>query len=159
VQYPFASYPDGFHKSDYYISKLENLKNGLMPFYFDTVYLKQDGTVLFPQDLVKVSLEDYTITQDASQGSDITVSITLKQYNEYSTQVISFTNDSKTEATSTVRKASTKQIPKTYTVKKGDSLWKIAKLQLNDGSKWSYLAKKNSISSPYTIYAGQMLKL
>ena len=47
----------------------------------------------------------------------------------------------------------------TYTVVKGDSLWKIAKKLYGDGTKWSliYEANKNSIKDPRLIWPGQVL--
>ncbi len=48
--------------------------------------------------------------------------------------------------------------PKTYTVKKGDSLWQIAQSQLGNGSRWPEIQKLNGLSGT-TIYAGQVLKL
>ena len=47
----------------------------------------------------------------------------------------------------------------TYTVKKGDCLWNIAKRELGDGTKYKEIAKKNGISNPNKIYPGQVLKL
>ena len=46
----------------------------------------------------------------------------------------------------------------TYTVKKGDSLWRIAKECLGNGSKYTEIASLNGIKGNY-IYAGQVLKL
>ncbi len=48
--------------------------------------------------------------------------------------------------------------PKTYTVKKGDSLWQIAQSQLGNGSRWPEIQKLNGLSGT-TIYAGQVLKI
>ena len=55
-------------------------------------------------------------------------------------------------------KSESKQEYRTYTVKSGDSLWKIAATQLNNGSRWTEIQKLNGLKST-TIYAGQVLKL
>lgn len=47
----------------------------------------------------------------------------------------------------------------TYTVKKGDTLYGIAKSQLGDGSLYQKLADINNISNPNRIYVGQVIKL
>lgn len=44
-------------------------------------------------------------------------------------------------------------------VQSGDSLWAIAQTYLGDGSKYTYLAQLNNISSPYYIYVGQTIKI
>jgi LysM repeat protein len=46
----------------------------------------------------------------------------------------------------------------TYTVKKGDSLWKIAATYLGNGSKYPEIATLNNIKNNF-IYAGQTLKI
>ncbi len=48
---------------------------------------------------------------------------------------------------------------KTYTVKKGDSFWKIAAEQLGNGTRYKELAAFNGLDVTDTIYAGQTLKL
>lgn len=53
-------------------------------------------------------------------------------------------------------KGSTKKAPKTYTVKKGDTLSAIAK---KNGTTATALAKKNKIKDPNRIYPGQVIKL
>lgn len=47
----------------------------------------------------------------------------------------------------------------TYTVVKGDHLWKIAVSAYGDGYKWSEIAKANEIAHPNYIEVGQVLKL
>ena len=46
-----------------------------------------------------------------------------------------------------------------YTVKAGDSLSIIARDELGDISRWPEVAYINSISAPYTIFAGQNILL
>ena len=51
----------------------------------------------------------------------------------------------------------TKEIPKSYTVKKGDTLWVIAKKLTGNGANYKTIAKKNNIKNPNKIYPGQKL--
>lgn len=46
-----------------------------------------------------------------------------------------------------------------YVVKKGDSLWKIAKSQYNDGYAWTKIAKENNLKNVGIIHVGQKLKM
>lgn len=50
------------------------------------------------------------------------------------------------------------QTARTYTVRKGDSLWAIAAKQLGDGTRYKEIKTLNGLKSD-TIYAGQVLKL
>lgn len=46
-----------------------------------------------------------------------------------------------------------------YIVKKGDTLWGIAKKYYKNGSKYTKIAKENNIKKPYTIYPNQKLTI
>lgn len=52
-----------------------------------------------------------------------------------------------------------RETPKTYTVKKGDTLWDIAVRYYGSGSAWSKLAEKNGISNPRKLQIGTVLIL
>ena len=47
---------------------------------------------------------------------------------------------------------------KTYIVKKGDSLWKIAQQQMGDGTKWPQIQSLNGLKGT-TIHPGQILRI
>jgi len=47
----------------------------------------------------------------------------------------------------------------TYTVKKGDSLSKIAQVTLGSEARWREIAKTNGIRKPYTIRPNQVLNI
>jgi nucleoid-associated protein YgaU len=51
--------------------------------------------------------------------------------------------------------------PRTYEVRKGDSLWKIAKHAYGDGSKWPLIAEANKelVPNPDLIKPGQVLTI
>jgi nucleoid-associated protein YgaU len=46
-----------------------------------------------------------------------------------------------------------------YTVQRGDTLWKIATQQYNDGKQWQRIAAANPGLSPETLKAGQTITL
>jgi LysM repeat protein len=63
-----------------------------------------------------------------------------------------------TTASTTTVAARSSVTAKTYTVKKGDSLWSIAAKQLGNGSRYKEIKTLNGLVSD-TIHAGQVLKL
>lgn len=162
VKYPFATYPDGFKGADYYLEVLEKLKTSIEPFQFIVTRTKPNGEYLFDTN-IKVTLEDYTIVEDAEKyGFDVGVSISLKQYRDYCTKVLSMKN--KTESSTKVatveqNRTSTKTLASTHIVKSGETLWAICQKELGDGSKYKEIAALNNISNPNLIKVGQVIKL
>lgn len=55
--------------------------------------------------------------------------------------------------------ATATEAPKTYTVAKGDYLWKIAVEQLGDGFAWTKIAQLNKLANPSLIHPGNVLTL
>lgn len=175
VKYPFATYPNGFKRAEYYLLYLKSLKKSLKPFEFVVTRTKPNGEPLFGNSML-VTLEDYTIIEDAEKyGFDVGVSISLKEYKDYYTQVLSVkdkvsntklssdtssvTASSKKVATVEKNRSSNKTIASTHTVKKGETLWAICQKELGDGSKYKEIATLNNISNPNLIKVGQVIKL
>ncbi|HBF3361136.1 TPA: LysM peptidoglycan-binding domain-containing protein [Clostridioides difficile] len=170
-------YRGAFRDVQFFLSKLELLKTDCKPFQF-IVSRELGNKVLFNTN-IKVSLEEYAISEDADNGSDTKVAIKLKQYRDYSTKKLVPATPEKTNYGRTpppVMKpkefrpdSSNKPNGKTYTVKAGDSLWAICQKQLGNGSLYKKVyelnktmmdkANKGKKVPKYTIYKGQVLKL
>lgn len=151
VRYPFATYKSGFQGATYFLDYFEQLKISKKPFQFIVSRTMPNGKKLFSTNM-KVSMEDYKITEQAEDGFDVLVKVNLKQYRSYSTKTIVI-KESKAEVKNT-RAAETSPAPKTsqtYTVVKGDCLWAIARKFYGDGSKWKkiYDANPKVCGKPY----------
>lgn len=159
VQYSFANYEGGFKSPAYFTDHFESLKVSKKPFQFIVSRKMPDGKMLFDNNMT-VSLESYTVNEQAGQGFDLMVSIKLKQYRPFGTKII--TVNGNTASVEPVREQNNSPAPKqetTYTVKSGDSLWSIAKKFYGDGSKYTKIseANKDKIKSPNLIHPDQVL--
>lgn len=152
ISYPFAN---GRARSvSYYLSLLERLKTDKKPFQF----ILNRGEYHYTN--LTVSLESYEIAEDASDGFDSRVRVSLKQYRTYGTKRVTLT-DSGQGAVTQARNAYTAPAVSEYTVKKGDCLWNIAKKYLGNGGRYKeiYALNRDKIVNPNLIYEGQVLTL
>lgn len=133
----------------------------------------------FESTVLNVSLEGYTLEEDAENAYDIKVSLKFKEYVSYGTvkkKVVSPDDDKGDPTTPNVPvETPTKPLPKSesYTVKSGDTLWAIARKFYGTGTKWKVIydankkviedtAKKNgrkSSSTGYYIYPKTVLTI
>ncbi len=163
VKYPFAMYKNDFQNAKYYLGVLENLKVNKSAFQFIVIRKFPNGNSIFDTN-IKVSIEDYTITDSTDEGFDTKVKIKLKQYREYSTKTVQVTIKQYkppvvTRTVTTNNTAASKPSGQNYTVKSGDCLWNIAKKYYGNGSKYTtiYNANRDKIKNPNLIYPGQVL--
>lgn len=87
VKYPFATYKSGFMGASYFLAYFESLKVDKKPFQFIVSRTMPNGKVLFSTNM-KVSMEDYKITEQAEDGFDLTIDVKLKQYRDYGTKTV-----------------------------------------------------------------------
>ena len=174
IEYPFAVYTSGFCGAEYYLAYFERLKTRQRPFQFIVTRRMPDGGALFGTNM-KVSMEDYRITENAEEGFDLSVKINLKQYREYGTKSVSIKGAvANTAGTNTIsytvnveQTRSRESAPdigkmRNYKVhRKNDTLFNIAKETYGDGSKYSLLsiANKDTVNDPFNIEQGTVLKI
>lgn len=166
VKYPFGVYKFGFVDASYFLSYFKILKVSKLPFQFIVTRSFPNGKGIFNTNM-KVSLENYTIEESADEGFDCMVKVKLKQWRNYGTKTVkvSVQQEKTTAAPEAPRAAESAPAPtsnQTYTVKKGDCLWAIARKFYGSGAKYTtiYNANKGVIGgNPNLIYPGQVLTI
>ncbi len=165
-KYPYAVYKDGFKEAGYFFDIFENLKNSLKPFQFIVCRRMPSGRKLLSTN-IKVSLEDYKITESAKNGFDFEVQLKLKQYRDYGTKQINVQLASGKPRASVEPKRETNNSPapssaQSYTVKSGDCLCAIARRFYGDDKRYIdiYNANKSIIGgNPNLIMPEQKLTI
>lgn len=119
VKYPFATYKSGFKGASYFLDYFESLKVDKKPFQFIVSRTMPNGKVLFSTNM-KVSMEDYKITEQAKDGFDLTVKIKLKQYRDYGTKTVNIKIAASKPKVTVQETRSTESKPATKSYKVGD---------------------------------------
>lgn len=157
VRYPFAVYSGGFRKAEAYLSVLEQLAAGKTPFQLVISRNTAGGSGLHGTSL-KVSLEEYTVKEDAGKyGTDVLVSLKLKQYRDYGTKTCQISRNTATIVSSRETSGSPKAA--SYTVQDEENLWEIAQKCYGDGNRYTELQEANGIEDPNRLRAGENIQI
>lgn len=154
-RYPFAVYPGGFCRADYYLSMLEQLKVRTAPFRLVISRETADGAWLYGTSMA-VSLEDYTMKEDAGKyGTDVLVSLKFKQYRDYGTKTCRISGN--TALISSSRETAGAPAQTLYQVQEGESWWEVAAKCYGDGGRYPEIQEANGFSGPDGPPAGQTI--
>lgn len=152
---------EDFREPIFYLNKFREFKERRKAINLIIIRFLQNNKILFSGN-VEVTLEDYTVEEKAGEEGDFYVDLSFKEYKRvkliYTNEIGTVSEDGKIQITQEVQRT-LKESEDSYTVKSGDSLWKIAKLQMNDGSRYKEIAELNNITSYDSIEIGSVLKL
>lgn len=160
-KYSFTKYLGGVLPIQHYTEALAAMKATKKPVQFIILRNMKSISGIYNTN-IKVAVEDYNLIDDADKyGSDIGISIKLKEYKDKSNILMSVVGNvgNKTQYLLTKIRESTKILPKTYTVSPGDTLFTIAKKQLGDGSKAQNLLELNNLPNLIDLTVGQVIRL
>jgi nucleoid-associated protein YgaU len=160
--YPYVVTKNEFQYPKFYLDKFREYKQNKKPVRLIIIRKTNNASTDFSTNML-VSIEDFEENEEAGSFGWWNFSISLKEYKEYSSKKISLKSspvqNTQTAIQKNVERPTTKTPPKTYKIKDGDTLWAIAKKELNNGSKYTEIAKLNNIPNPSVISVGKIIKL
>ena len=99
------------------------------------------------------------VTETLREGDkDVGLTLTLREY-KFKSALAALAGGSGTDRGSVFQREDERVTPRTYTVKKGDTLWGIATRFYGDGTRWRELASKNGVGDPRKLQIGKVLAL
>ncbi|MES1046301.1 LysM peptidoglycan-binding domain-containing protein [Bacillus sp. Gen3] len=136
-----------FREPSFYTEKLEKWMNDKEP----VRYIYVDGSFII-NELVTIESFEY----DESYGTaDVNFTLALKKFVPFGPKKLKVAKPKTTTASSKKKPAAVKKkapatqnkrtVPQTYSLVKGDSLWKVAQKYTGNGNNYSELAKLNNI--------------
>ena len=97
------------------------------------------------------------VSETLAEGDrDVGLTLTLREY-KFKSALAALAGGSAASVSKT--RTDERVTPKTYTVKKGDTLWDIACRFYGDGTKWGTIATKNGVADPRKLQIGKVLTL
>lgn len=117
---------------------------------------------------IAASIEEFNYKEVAGNPGDFEYEISLKEYVFYAAKKVTLKTNTTPAGTTTTttkkepaKRADERTKSKTVTIKSGDTLMKIAKRELGDGSRWKEIQKLNGLTDAQlkTLKIGSVLKL
>ena len=141
------------------IEKLESLKINQSSFQFVIIRKNAQGQRRDDTNLTAIVV-DFTATESGANGSDYILSVQLEEFQRHSSKTIRLNNGQATVSVNTnSNRWETTGVPKTYVVKKGDTLHNIGVTHYNNKNAYKHIMANNGISNPDSITVGQILSL
>lgn len=173
--YPFANYDTSlstslasrllgrsvsFTKSQSFTNAFERHKSSRAPVRFIVTRMSPRYELLWDTNLL-VTVEEYSVNEDAKDGPDVVVSLKLKQYRPYATKELEVTTDENGNKTATVKQSrpTDRSIPKAVKIGREQSVWEAVKRATGGSLDWRSVANLSGIAKPVDPIEGAVLNL
>ncbi len=164
-RYPFADYDTSltdslrsnflgqsfsFKKASYFMDTFEKAKKDQYPLRLIICRMSGLFDMLFDTNML-VTLEDYSVNEDAKNGVDVVCPLKFKQYKPYGTKECEVSKDENGKTKLTVketRPAIDKQIPMAMKIRNEKSVFEAVKGVSNGSLDWRAVMALNGITNP-----------
>lgn len=148
-----------FKKADYFLSNFETAKKKQTPLRLIISRMSPSFVMLWDTNML-VTLEEYSINEDAGEGFDLIVPLRFKQYRPYGTKECEVTTDENGVQHISVketRPAYDKTVPNAYKIRNEQSMWEVCKRMSGGSLDWREVMQKNSITNPLGQMQGKVI--
>nr|DAW70400.1 MAG TPA: tail assembly protein [Caudoviricetes sp.] len=144
-RYPFARYLGFYQRPNYFLNKLKNLKKRAKPFQLIIIRTYPYLAQAYFNTNIKVSLEDYTVEENAEEGMDIYVDIKLKEFIDPRPKQYKKNADGTVSAEN--QRWTDKVEKKICSTKYGEKLWQIVRRETGGLDQLETVMEVNGIST------------
>ena len=99
------------------------------------------------------------VSETLAEGDrDVGLTLTLREY-KFKSALAALAGGAGTSSSAGTKRTDERTAAKSYTVKRGDTLWGIAHRFYGSGTEWRRIAEKNGVTNPRTLQIGKVLTL
>lgn len=175
ANYPFADYSQSlagnavsaflgnafsYRPATNFLESLQTAKNSNSPIRLIITRMTASFAMLFDTNFL-VTVEYFTMREDAKNAYDIIVPLRLKEWRDYGTKEVTVTTDENGNQVVTVNKPrqTDKSVGRAWTVTKEKSVFEAVKMASGGSFNWRSVANLNGILNPNAVQPGQVLRL
>ena len=147
----------GFNKPRYYLDKLQRLKRDRKVFQFIVSRRYPNRKGYFNTNM-KVTLEEFTYSDDTDEFMDIPVEIKLKEYRDPRATALTILDD-KISGFITKPRAVTAILDRIVSTEAGETLWNICRQHTGGLEKMAEVMKLNAFDKITDFIPGQKVRL
>ena len=108
-------------------------------------------------------INDAFLIEDVSEtlvegDRDVGLALTLREY-KFKSALAALAGGTGVTSSAGTKRTDERTAAKSYTVKRGDTLWDIAHRFYGSGTEWRRIAEKNGVTNPRTLQIGKVLTL